>query len=311
MKPIALRDAFGQELTNLGRTDPRVVVLDGDLATSTKASMFREVFPDRFYELGNTEQNMMCIAAGMATMGLIPFTSSFACFSVKRALDQVRISVAQPNLPVKICGVYAGIYTGKTGKTHHAIQDIAVMRSMPNMSVIVPADATEMRSIMPAIVNHDGPVYLRVARDEVSPVVPEDYEFQWGKPVTIRNGKDIAIFSTGIMSARALEAAGILADRGVSCRIVHVPCIKPLDSDAVAQIASESRFVVTVEDHSVLGGLGSAIAEIIGERCPRLMRRVGIQDVYAESGTNEALCKKYGLGADRIVDACEELLRSH
>ncbi len=310
MKPIALRDAFGQELAELGRTNPRVVVLDGDLATSTKASMFRVACPDRFYEIGNTEQNMMSMAAGMASMGLIPFTSSFACFNVKRALDQVRVSVAQPKLNVKISGAYAGIFTGKTGKTHHAIQDIAIMRSMPNMSVVVPADGTEMRSVVRAMAEYDGPVYLRVARDETPAVLPEGYEFQWGKVVTVRDGKDVTIIATGIMTARALEAADVLKERGISCRVVHAPCIKPLDADGVAQVAGESRFIVTVEDHTVLGGLGSAVAEIVSERCPRFVKRVGIQDVFAESGTNDALSQKYGLGSDRIVAVCEELLHS-
>ncbi len=308
MTETALRDAFGKELVRLGHVYSNLVVLDADLATSTKASGFQEVFPERFFEVGNTEQNMMSMAAGMAAMGLIPFTSTFACFTAKRALDQIRITIAQTGLNVKISAGYPGIFTGKSGKTHHSVQDIAIMRTMPHMAVVVPGDATEVEAVMRAAMEYEGPVYIRIARDSSPSIVGEGYRFKWGQPVTLRRGSDVTILSTGIMTARALEAAAILEGRGIACRVEHVPCIKPLNPEAIAQIASESKFIVTAEDHSILGGLGGTVAEILTERCPRMMRRVGLQDTYSESGTNDALAHKYGLTPDSIVGACEQLV---
>jgi transketolase len=304
----SLREVFGAALSDLAEEFPNVLVLDGDLANSTRADIFAERRPGQFYEMGIAEQNLTGVAAGLATLGFIPFISTFAAFAVKRAADQVRVVVAQPSLNVKITGHYSGILTGKTGKTHQSVEDLAVMRAMPHMTVIAPADGPELRGVLRAACAHQGPMYIRLTRDPSPVIFGPDYRFTLGKAVVLREGGDVAIISTGVQTTRALEAANQLAADGVGVYLLHVPTIKPLDVDAIVAAAAATGRVVTAEDHSVIGGLGGAVAETLGERRPTLLRRVGWQDTYGESGPDDALLEKYGLTPRHIVEAARDLL---
>jgi transketolase len=304
----SLREVFGATLSDLAEEFPNVLVLDGDLANSTRADIFAERRPGQFYEMGIAEQNLTGVAAGLATLGFIPFISTFAAFAVKRAADQVRVVVAQPSLNVKITGHYSGILTGKTGKTHQSVEDLAVMRAMPHMTVIAPADGPELRGVLRAACAHQGPMYIRLTRDPSPVIFGPDYRFTLGKAVVLREGGDVAIISTGVQTTRALEAANQLAADGVGVYLLHVPTIKPLDVDAIVAAAAATGRVVTAEDHSVIGGLGGAVAETLGERRPTLLRRVGWQDTYGESGPDDALLEKYGLTPRHIVEAARDLL---
>lgn len=306
----SLRDAFGEILSDLGAENPDVLVLDGDLANSTRADIFAERRPGQFLEMGIAEQNMMGVAAGLATMGFVPFISTFACFAVKRALDQVRVVIAQPGLNVKITGGYSGILTGKTGKTHQAVEDIAVMRAMPHMTTLVPADAVELRGMLRAAVETPGPMYIRLTRDPSPIIFDSSYRFAIGKAVVLREGRDVALISTGVQTTRALAAADLLAADGVSVHVLHVPTIKPLDEDAIIDAARRTGRVVTAEDHTILGGLGGAVAETLSEHYPTRMKRIGLLDTFGESGPDEALLEKYGLTPHHIAEAAKELLRT-
>jgi transketolase len=304
----AQRDAWGNHLVQMANSDPSIVVLDGDLANSTKADLFAAAHPDRFYEMGIAEQNMLGVASGMATLGLVPWISTFAAFVAKRALDQIRVVIAQPGLNVKMCGSYSGILTGKTGKTHQSIEDLALFRAMPNVITIAPADANELRAAMTAMMADERPTYLRVTRDPEPIIFPDDHVFEIGVATLLREGSDVAIISTGTQTARALQAVDILSAAGISAALLHVPTLKPLDVDAIVSVASATGAVVTCEDHSIIGGLGSAVAETLGEHVPTPMRRVGLRDVYGESGPNDALLEKYGLTANHVATAAIELL---
>lgn len=307
-KKIALREVFGSTLLELIEADARVVVLDGDLANSTRADKVAQQRPDRFFEMGVAEQNMIGVAAGMATAGMIPWVSSFACFLAKRDLDQIRVVVAQPKLNVKLGAAYSGLLTGLTGKTHQAVEDLAVMRAMPNMVTIVPADAGEARQAMWAATRHEGPVYLRLTRDPSPVIFEDDYRFEIGRAVVLREGEDVAIVSTGVQTTRALEACKLLEGEGISPYLLHVPTLKPLDVAAIVRAARHTEAVVTAEDHSILGGLGGAVAEVLAEHCPVWMARVGLQDVYPESAPNDELLEKYGLTPRHVAQAAKALL---
>ncbi len=303
---IAMREAFGQTLVALGKRVPDLVVLDADVSPSTRAVLFAQAFPERFFQVGIAEQNMIGMAAGLSTLGFIPFTSTFACFA-KRDLDQIRIVVAQPDNNVKITGHYSGLLAGKTGKTHLSIQDLAILRTMPNMVVIAPADGVEVEKAMEAMVAAHGPTYLRLCRDP-SPVIFEtSYRFEIGRAVPLLDGSDVALISTGIQTPRTLEAADILKAEGISAIVLHVPTLKPLDVEAIVAAAERTGLVVTAEEHSILGGLGGAVAEVLSEHRPTPMRRVGVRDVYAESAPNDDLLEKYGLTARHVAQAA----RSH
>ena len=304
----AQRDAFGDTLVELIDQDERVYVLDGDLANSTKADKISRERPARFLQMGIAEQNMMGVAAGMASCGLIPWLSSFACFLVNRDLDQLRVVVAQPNLPVKIAGAYSGLLTGKTGKTHQEVSDLSVMRAMPNMTVISPADAVEVRAAMITANDCDGPVYIRMTRDPETVVFPSDYTFEIGRTIVVREGSDVTIFSTGAQIVRCLQAADLLVGSGISAHVVHVPTIKPLDAEGIAEAAARTGRVVTAEDHTVIGGLGGAVAEALGELQPTPMLRVGIRDTFGESAANEDLLEKYGITPEHVANAARALL---
>jgi transketolase len=305
---VAMREAWGKGLVALGADYPDLLVLDGDLANSTRADLFADAYPSRFLELGIAEQNMIGVAAGLATVGFMPWISTFAAFLAKRALDQIRVVVAQPHLNVKMCGSYSGILTGKTGKTHQSVEDLAIFRAMPGVVTIAPADGNELFGAMKAMMAHDGPIYLRLTRDPSPLIFPDGYEFEIGKATLLRTGGHVGIVSTGVQTVRALEAADLLVKQGISASVLHVPTLKPLDLDAIVALAHETGAIVATEDHSIYGGLGSAVAETLGEQLPTPMARVGWRDVYGESGANDALLEKYGLSARHIATAAIDLL---
>jgi len=305
-----MREAFGQMLVELGRENPNIFVLDADLNTSTRTVLFAEEFPKRFIQCGVAEQNMMGIAAGLAATGCIPFPTTFAVFATKRACDQVSISIAYPRLNVNIPGSYPGLPVAKAGATHQSVEDLAIMRAMPNMRVVDPGDNEELRQVMRAAVEYAGPVYFRVSRPAVPDLPwPTGYSFQWGKAVTLREGTDIALLGTGFMTARCLGAAAALAQKGISARVDHHPCLKPFDQEAVADAAHKCGGILTTENHSIIGGLGSAAAEALVETCPVPMRRIGIQDQFVETGEVADLFAKYHTRMEDIVRAAEEMVR--
>lgn len=296
----AQREVFGETLAELGATDPRIVVLDGDLGNSTRADIFERAFPDRFFQMGIAEQNMLGVAAGMATIGFVPFISTFAAFATSRALDPIRVLIAQPGLNVKITGAYSGLLAGKTGKTHISFDDIAVMRALGNMTVVAPVDEIEIRKAIEAIVAYDGPVYLRLARQATPVVFDDGYRFELGKAVVVRDGSDVTLISTGVQTSRVLEAAEGLAADGIDAHVLHVPTVKPLDTGAIVEAASRTGLVATVEEHSIIGGLGGAVAETLIENHPVPMKRIGLPDGFAESGPDDALLDKYGISSERV-----------
>ncbi len=307
-RQVPMRDAWGETLVELAGVFPDLVVLDGDLANSTRADIFAAAVPDRFFEMGIAEQNMLGVAAGLATVGYVPWISTFAAFLAKRALDQIRVVIAQPHLNVKMCGSYSGILTGKTGKTHQSVEDIAVFRAMPGVVTIAPADVVELRAAMFAMMETPGPVYLRLTRDPSPVIFPDDYRFTIGAGVLLRDGGDIGLISTGVQTIRALEAAEQLAAEGIDAAVLHLPTLKPLDVDAIVRLAERTGAIVTAEDHSIIGGLGGAVAETLAEHHPTRLRRVGWQDTYGESAPNDALLEKYGLTARHVATAATELL---
>ncbi len=300
---IAMRDAWGRELVEQAQTDERIVVLDGDLANSTKADMFAKAHPDRFLQMGIAEQNMVGVAAGLASAGYVPWLSSFTVFLTHRALDPVRMLVAQSEANVKIGAAYSGLLIGAVGKTHLDVQDLAIMRAMPGMVVLAPGDAEECVSAMRWASAYDGPVYLRLARDP-SPELPlARAAFVPGRPELLRTGDDVALVATGPQTARVLEAADLLAERGVGARVVHVPSLKPLDEAALLAALDGVPEVVTAEEHSVIGGLGGLISEVLaGARASARVTRLGLDDVWGESAPNAFLLDRHGLTAAAVAD---------
>jgi transketolase len=307
----SLRVVFGETVAALADTDDRIVVLDGDTGNSTRTDIFEDAHPDRFFQMGITEQNMVGMAAGMATLGLIPIVSTFTCFIVSRAHDPVRVLIAQPKLNVKMMGGYAGLLAGMTGKTHLIFDDISIMRSMANMTIVAPVDEVETRKALPAIIDYPGPVYFRLTRPNTPIVFGEDYQFEVGRVVTVREGSDVTVFSTGTHTARALEAAEMLSTEGIEVHLVHVPTIKPLDVDAVVAAARSTGLAMTTEEHTIVGGLGSAIAEALVEHAPMPMLRHGLDDVFGESGPDEELLDKYGMTPPKVAEAIRAFLADH
>ena len=307
-KTVATREAYGDSLKVLGDNNPAVVVLDADLSKSTKTVVFAKAHPDRFINVGIAEQNMMGIAAGFATSGKIPFVSTFAMFATGRAFEQVRNSVCYPKLNVKIAATHAGLTVGEDGASHQSIEDVSLMRSLPNMTVIVPADAEETKQAVAYAAQHKGPVYLRLGRMAVPDVVGEGYKFELGKAVQLAEGKDVTLVATGVMVAAALEAAKTLTAEGISARVLNIHTIKPIDRVAIEKAAVETGALVTCEEHSIIGGLGSAVAEVLAETKPAPLERVGVQDTFGESGTPAELLKKYGLTAEDIVAAAKKAI---
>lgn len=300
----ATRDAYGHLLETELYKNPRIVVLDADLGSSTRSIAFKKVAPERYFDMGISEQDMMGTAAGFAACGKIPLASTFAVFGTGRAFEQIRNSICLPKLNVKICATHAGLSVGEDGATNQSVEDMAIMRSLPNMTVVCPADGAETEAVIRAAVAHDGPVYVRMGRAKVDDVYQSGCPFQWGKGTVLRDGCDAAVIATGLMVQEALKAADILANRGRQVMVIDMAAIKPLDEDLVVAAARKTGFVVTAEEHSVIGGLGGAVAETLSRRCPTRQAYVGIQDCFGESGKARDLLKKYGLTAETIVDAC-------
>ena len=303
VKKIATRESYGNALAELGAEYENLVVLDADLAAATKTGIFKKAFPDRHIDCGIAECNMMGIAAGLATTGKIPFASSFAMFAAGRAFEQVRNSIGYPKLNVKIGATHAGISVGEDGATHQCNEDIALMRTIPGMVVINPADDVEAKAAVRAAIEHEGPVYLRFGRLAV-PVINDtpDYKFELGKGVVLREGKDVTIIATGLPVSECLAAADKLAADGIDAKVINIHTIKPLDEDLVVKASKETGKVVTVEEHSVIGGLGSAVCDVLSEKCPTQVMKIGINDTFGESGPAVELIKKYGLDADSIYE---------
>lgn len=302
-KKIATRESYGNALAELGKEHEDVVVLDADLAAATKTGVFKKAFPERHIDCGIAECNMIGVAAGIAATGKVPFASSFAMFAAGRAFEQVRNSVGYPKLNVKIGATHAGISVGEDGATHQCNEDIALMRTIPGMVVINPSDDVEAKAAVKAAYEHQGPVYMRFGRLAV-PVINDrpDYKFELGKGVVLREGKDVAIIATGLSVANCLEAAEKLAADGIEAKVINIHTIKPLDEDLVVAAAKETGKVVTVEEHSVIGGLGSAVCDVLSEQAPTKVLKIGINDTYGESGPAVELIKKYGLDADSIYE---------
>jgi transketolase len=299
----AMRDVWGEKLVELGHSDPRTVVLDGDLANSTKADKFAKAHPDRFFQMGIAEQNLIGAAAGLAAVGYVPWTSSFAVFFTHRAIDPIRMLVAQSHANVKIAGSYSGLLIGAVGKTHLDIEDLAIMRAMPDLTVLAPADEAELVAMMDWANATDGPLYLRLVRDAVPDLFSGDYTFTPGAVHRLRSGADVALVSTGPQTGRVLAAADILAADGIDATVVHVPCLKPLDEAALLSALDGQHLVVTVEEHSIYGGLGGLVAEVLtaAGAAPRV-ERIGVQDVWGESAGNDYMLTKHGLSAELVAD---------
>lgn len=309
VKRIATRDSYGATLAELGTEHEDIVVLDADLAAATKTAVFQKAHPERFIDCGIAEANMMGVAAGLAAAGKVPFASSFAMFAAGRAYEQVRNSIGYPHLNVKIGASHAGISVGEDGATHQCNEDIALMRSIPGMVVINPSDDIEAKAATRAAYEHDGPVYLRFGRLAV-PVFNDkpDYKFELGKGVILREGKDVAIIATGLPVYNCLEAAEKLAADGIDAKVINIHTIKPIDEELVASAALETGKVVTVEEHSVIGGLGSAVCDVLCEKAPTKVMKIGINDVFGESGPALELIKKYGLDADSIYEKVKQFV---
>lgn len=297
----ATREGYGDGLVEVGKENENLIVLDADLAEATKTNVFKKAFPERHIDCGIAECNMMGIAAGLATTGKIPFASSFAMFSAGRAFEQVRNSIGYPHLNVKIGATHAGISVGEDGATHQCNEDIALMRTIPGMVILNPSDYVEAKAAVKAAVEHDGPCYLRFGRLAV-PVINdnEDYKFEIGKAITVREGKDVTIIASGLTVSTSLEAAALLAKDGIEAKVINMHTIKPIDAEAIITAAKETGKIVTVEEHSVIGGLGSAVCDVLSENYPVKVKKIGINDRFGESGPATELVKKYGLDGESI-----------
>ena len=307
VKKIATRDSYGNALVELGKEHENLVVLDADLAAATKTGVFKKVFPERHIDCGIAECNMMGVAAGLATTGKVPFASSFAMFAAGRAFEQIRNSIGYPKLNVKIGATHAGISVGEDGATHQCCEDLALMRTIPGMVVMNPSDDVEAKAAVKAALDHEGPVYIRFGRLAV-PVINDrpDYKFELGKGVVLREGKDITLIATGLPVAETLEAAEKLAADGIDAKVINIHTIKPLDEELIVEAAKETGKVVTIEEHSVIGGLGSAVCDVLSEKAPTKVLKIGINDTYGESGPAVELVKKYGLDAESIYKKIKE-----
>jgi transketolase len=305
----ALRDVFGDTLVALGWTNPNVLVLDADLANSTKADKFAMAYPDRFLQMGIAEQNFVGVAVGLASLGFVPWLSTFTVFFTHRAIDPIRMLVAQTHANVKIGAAYSGILTGLTGKTHQDVQDIAIMRAMPAMTVLAPADAIEGEAIIRWATDFQGPVYLRLARDPSPNLFDESYKFVPGKTVSLREGSDVLLISTGPQSLRCVKAAELLEADGISAGVLHLPSIKPINKEEVVSASEKAKLVVTVEEHTIYGGLGGLVAEILSEASPRKVVRFGIDDRWGESAPNDYLLDLFQMSPARLSERVKTLVR--
>jgi len=302
VKNIATRESYGNALAELGKINPNVVVLDADLAGATKTGVFKKAFPERFFDCGIAESNMVGIAAGLSTTGKVPFASSFAMFAAGRAFEQIRNSIGYPHLNVKICATHAGISVGEDGATHQCNEDIALMRSIPGMVVINPCDDVEAKAAVFAAAEYVGPVYMRFGRLAVPVINDENYKFELGKGVTMREGKDVTIIATGLMVGRALDAAEQLAADGIDARVINIHTIKPIDKEIIVKAAKETGLIITAEEHSVIGGLYSAVTEVTSQEAPCKVVPVAVMDTFGKSGPAKELLEVFGLNAATIVE---------
>ncbi|MCH5203557.1 MAG: transketolase family protein [Oscillospiraceae bacterium] len=306
----ATREGYGDGLCELGELRPDMVVLDADLSAATKTSVFQKAYPERFFNCGIAEQNMMGVASGLASTGRLVFASSFAMFAAGRAFEIIRNSIAYPQLNVKIGATHGGISVGEDGATHQCCEDVGIMRALPNMTVIVPADYVEAKAAVLAMAEHEGPTYLRFGRLAVPVFNAPDYKFELGKGITVKDGKDITIIASGLMVAEAIEAAGALHEQGIDARIINIHTIKPIDRDIIVKAARETGKIVTVEEHSIIGGLGSAVGDVVLEEYPVPVIKIGINDVYGHSGPANLLLKEFGLCAENIVNVVKAAVKA-
>ena len=309
MKKVATRDSYGNALKELGAEFDNLVVLDADLAGATKTGIFKKAFPERHFDCGIAEANMICMATGMSTAGLVPFASSFAMFAAGRAFEQVRNSIGYPHLNVKIGATHGGISVGEDGASHQCCEDFALMRSIPGMTVICPADDIEAKAAVRAAYEMNGPVYLRFGRLAVPVFHDEDYKFQIGKGEVVREGTDVAIIANGLLVYEAIEAGEKLAEQGINAMVINMATIKPLDEELVLAAARKCGKVITCEEHSVIGGLGEAVCSLLSEKCPTIVKRIGVNDEFGHSGPAKDLLKQFGLSADHIVEVAQELCK--
>ena len=307
MKKVATRDSYGNALKELGAEFDNLVVLDADLAGATKTGTFKKAFPDRFFDCGIAEANMICMAAGMSTAGLVPFASSFAMFAAGRAFEQVRNSIGYPHLNVKIGATHGGISVGEDGASHQCCEDFALMRSIPGMTVICPADDVEAKAAVKAAYHHDGPVYLRFGRLAVPVFHSEDYKFEIGKGEVLKEGNDVAIIANGLLAYEAILAGEELEKLGINARVINMATVKPLDEELVLKAAKECGKIITCEEHSIIGGLGEAVCAVVAEKCPALVRRIGVNDEFGHSGPAVDLLKQFGLSCENIGAVAKEL----
>lgn len=310
MSNIATREAYGKALVKLGDLREDVVVLDADLSKSTKTSEFAKTFPTRFFNMGIAEQNLIGAACGLATAGKIPFASTFAMFATGRGFEIIRNSVCYPNLNVKICATHAGISVGEDGASHQSVEDIAIMRSIPNMTVLVPCDAIETEKMIFEIVKYNGPVYVRLGRSAVPQIFGEDYDFEIGKGVILREGSDATIIACGMMVNEAINASKLLKEEGINVRVINMSTIKPIDKEVIIESAKKTGAIVTVEEHSVIGGLGSAVSDVVSENYPVLVKKIGINDVFGQSGKPKQLMEEYGLTVENIINKVKEAIQT-
>ena len=304
----ATREAYGQALAKIGKENTNIIVLDADLSKSTKTDVFKQEFPERFFNVGIAEQNLISVGAGLAAAGKVPFVSSFAMFATGRAFEQIRNAVCYPKLNVKICATHAGITVGEDGATHQSLEDIACMRVLPNMTVVVPANGKETESVIRWAATYEGPVYVRLGRAGVDDTTPDDYQFVPGKSQQLIDGTMATIIACGALVGPAMEASRQLANKNISVRVINMASIKPIDRDAIIRAARETGAIVTAEEHNRIGGLGAAVAEVVVTEAPVPMQFVGVQDTFGESGTPKELMAKYGLTAEHIVAAVEAVI---
>jgi transketolase len=305
-----MRDAFGAALVELGRELPQMIVLDADLHTSSKAQYFKKAFPDRFIQVGIAEQNLFGIAAGLALTGFIPFPSTFAVFAARRALDQIAISICYPRLNVKIPGSYVGLPTSRAGSSHNCIEDLAVMRALPNMRVADPGDNADLRAVMHTAVETDGPVYFRITRYTLPTLFGSEHTFEWGKGVLLRKGSDVTLFGTGMMTGFCLEAADLLASDSIDAEVVHLASIKPIDDQLIVDSVSRTGCAVTAENATILGGFGSAVSEVLVEHSPAPLMRIGVRDRWVDSGGTKELFAHHGMRPEDIAAAAHKAIQA-
>lgn len=303
----AIRNIFGETLAKLGETNKDIVVLDADLACSTQTQIFGKKFPERFFDVGIAEQDMITTAAGLASQGKIPFAASFAMFSTGRTYDQIRNAIAYPKFNVKVIGTHGGVTVGEDGASHQALEDVALMRSIPNMVVVVPSDCKECEELIKFAAEYKGPMYIRLARTSLIDIFPENYEFNMYKANVIREGKDFTVISNGETLAEVILAADILKEKGIDIEVISMPVIKPIDKNTIINSAKKTGYVVTVENHSIINGLGSAVCEVLSEELPTRVHRIGINDHFGQSGKWNELLDLYGLTAEKIALKIEEL----